>query len=187
MVQGDRLLVITAMEMPDFEVRQHRATLIRFEGTTWRVAAKTTAAGKIHYELARWDPADYERTGRHIDYSAEYVAVRDQAAPKDRAQNRVTGFFRYVTPLIGFLPARTKARLEMTHGVDPVSATFQSVFLELLITIGSLTLAVIGVTLIPAIVFGIVVAVDGSMRYASILGEERPPPGFYEWMKRLRA
>jgi hypothetical protein len=175
------------MEMPDFEVRQHRATVIRFENKTWRVASKTTNAGKLHYELARWELADHERPGRQIDYSAEYVAARDQAAPKDRAQNRVTGFFRYVTPLIGFLPARTKARLEMTHGVDPVSATFQSVFLEALITLGSITLAVIGVTLRPAIVIAIVVAVDGSMRYSSILGEERPPPGFYEWMKRLRA
>ena len=175
------------MEMPDWEVRQHRSTIIRFENQTWRVASKTANAGKLHYELTPWELADHERPGRQIDYNADYVAVRDQAGLKDRAQNRVTGFLRYVTPLVGFLPARTKARLEMTHGVDPVSATFQSVFLEFLIAVGSIPLIMTGVTIIPAVVIGIVVAFDGSMRYASILGEERPPPGFYEWMKRLRA
>jgi hypothetical protein len=190
------------MEMPDWEVRQHRATLIRFEDKTWRVAAKTTRAGKIHYELARWDVPDHERAGRQVDYNAEYVASRDQAAPRIRARTRVTGFLRWVSPLIGFLPARTKARLELTHGVDPVATTRQSVFLEFLITIGSFALATIitmatggslamnlpagGVTIglssSRLILIGIVAGLDAAMRHDRILREERPPPGFYEWL-----
>jgi hypothetical protein len=199
----DGMVVITAMEMPDWNVRQHRATLIRYEGTTWRVAAKTTTAGKIHYELVRWDVADHERTGRQIDYNAEYVALRDQAAPRIRARSRVTGLLRWVSPFIGFLPARTKARLELTHGIDPVATTFQSVFLEFLITLGSFAVATIGIIAragtivyllpggpgIPAVqlvVLGIVVGIDGSVRYDRILREERPPPGFYEWLVTRR-
>ena len=184
--QGDGLVVITAMEMPDWEVRQHRSTLIRFEDRTWRVAARRVAAGKIHYELARWDVADHERAGREVDYNAAYVALRDQAAPKHRARNRTTGFLRWISPLIGFLPARTKARLEALYGVDPVSTTFQSVFCEFLVVVMACALVTIGgltrqIGLWPIVGIALVIALDGSVRYGRILAEERPPPGFYEW------
>jgi hypothetical protein len=200
--QGDGLVVVTAMEMPDWEVRQHRSTLIHFEGQTWRVAVRTVAAGKVHYQLARWDVADHERAGREVDYNAAYVALRDQAAPIIRARNRATGFLRWVSPLVGFLPSRTKARLEVTHGIDPVASTFHSVFLEFLVTFCSFTIAPIGmlafagtVSRLPGgpiapvvliMVFGILVGIDGSVRYGRILREERAPPGFFEWAFQWR-
>ena len=198
MTHGDGLIVITAMEMPDWDVRQHRATCIRFEGKTWRVASKTMNAGKIHYELAPWDPADYERTGRQIDYDFNYVALRDRAAPTIRARSRVTGLLRWVSPLIGFLPARTKARLELTHGVDPVATTFQSVFVEFLITLGAFAMSAIGkmieaheghsagISVKLFVGIGLVFVLDAAMRYDRILREERPPPGFYEWLVTRR-
>jgi hypothetical protein len=141
---GDGLIVITTMEMPDWDVRQHRATLIRFEGKTWRVASKTASAGKIHYHLTRWDPHDHDVAGREINYSAEYVALRGQAARSIRGPSRLTGIFRILSPFVGFLPARTKDRLEIKYGIDPVATTFQSVFLEFLITLGSFVWALIG-------------------------------------------
>jgi fucose permease len=103
-----------------------------------------------------------------------------------------------VSPLIGFLPARTKARLELTHGVDPVATTFQSVFVEFLITLGAFAMSAIGKMIealeghnagISSKLFvgiAIVVGLDAAMRYDRILREERPPPGFYEWLVTRR-
>jgi hypothetical protein len=184
--------------MEDWEVRQHRHTLIRFVERTWRVAGKTAADGKTHYKLVPWTPADQHLVGRTIDYNAEYVARRDGAAPRIRARNRVTGFLRWVSPLIGFLPGRTKARLELTHGVDPVATTRQSVFLEFLVTLGALAMSSIGQMIVAHeghdagisvklfVGIGIVAGLDAAMRYDRILGEERPPPGFYEWLVKRR-
>lgn len=189
--------------MEDWNVRQHRHTLIRFVARTWRVAEKTTAAGKTHYKLVPWTPADPQLIGREIDYNAEYVARRDRTAVSTRKRSRVTSALRVVSPLIGFLPGQTKARLEAAYGVDPVATTFHSVFLEFLITIGSFALATIGMMAlagaiayrlpggpgIPAVllvVIGVAVGIDGAVRYGRILREERPPPGFYEWILRRR-
>lgn len=202
-LRDDHLLVICAVEMDGWDVRQHRHTLIRFVQRTWRVADKTTAAGKTHYKLVPWAPADQHLIGREIVYDADYVARRDRAAISTRKRSRVTGGLRMVSPFIGFLSKRTKARLEATYGVDPVSTTFQSVFLEFLITIGCFALATIGMMAmagtivyklpggpgIPAaalVVVGIVVGIDGATRYGRILREERPPPGFYEWLWRRK-
>lgn len=184
--------------MEDWEVRQHRHTLIRFVERTWRVAGKTTAKGKTHYKLVPWTPADPDLVGREIDYNAEYVAARDQAPPEIRARSRVTGLLRWVSPLIGFLPGRTKARLEITHGIDPVATTFQSVFLEFLISLGSFAISSIGQMIVAHeghdagisvklwVGVGIVAILDAAMRYDRILREERPLPGFYEWLVTRR-
>lgn len=190
------MIVITAVEMPDWEMRAHRVPLIRFDGATWRVAGKTTADGKVRYELAPWTPADEYVIGREIEYGPAYVAARDQHRVTSRRTSHVTFALRVVSPFIGFLSARSKARLEARYGVDPVSTTFQSVFLEFLITICSFTMATIGVfvlafsgttahiSVVGFVVLGLASAIDGSMRYSRILREERPPPGFYEWLVR---
>ena len=194
--------MITAVEMPDWEIRPHRVRLIQFDGRSWRVAGKTTAAGKVHYELAPWWPADEYVTGPQIDYGTAYVMARDHAARAANRSSHVTFLLRVVSPFIGFLPGRTKTRLEAAYGVDPVATTFQSVFLEFLITICSFAMAAIGTfvlahaqaALLPGttgglsvvllLVIGLVSAIDGATRYSRILREERPPPGFYEWLVR---
>ncbi len=195
-VRDGRVSVITSVEMPDWEVRRHRVTLIRFDGGTFRVSGKTHAAGKVRYELTPWVPADEYVVGLEIEYSPAYVAARDRVARDDRRGSYVTFALRVVSPLIGFLSGRTKERLEAAYGVDPVSTTFQSVFLEFLITIGAWTLAAIGQVVrglagtnaglgLPSLgILGLVFAIDASMRYSRILREERPPPGFYEWVIR---
>ena len=197
-VQDARVVVITNVEMPDWEVRQHRAPVIRFDGRTWQVAGRTTADGKIRYELAPWTEVDERVMGREIEYGAAYVAARDRHVLDARRSNRVTSLLRIVSPFIGFLPARTKGRLEAAYGVDPVSTTFQSVFLEFLVAICAFALIAIGVGVLGfggvssglniwvTVVIGLVSAIDGSTRYSRILGEERPPPGFLEWAFRRR-
>jgi hypothetical protein len=192
------VVVITAVEMPDWEIRAHRVPLIRFDGNTWRVAGKTTADGKVRYALAPWTPADEYVIGREIEYGPEYVAARDRHAVSSRRSSHVTFWLRVISPFIGFLPAQTKARLEARYGVDPVATTFQSVMLEGLVTIGALTLLAIGQMvsglagvsagfhMLVLWAGGLISAIDGSMRYSRILAEERPPPGFFEWILRRR-
>lgn len=194
-------MVSTSVEMPDWEITAHRVTLIHFDGQSWRVASKTTAGGRVRYELVHWAPADEYVIGREIEYGDAYVIARDQRRVSGRRNSRVTLLLRIVSPLIGFLSARTKAQLEARYGVDPVSTTFQSVFLEFLITLGSFVTAAIGIfamagtivyklagsprmSAVLFIVLGIVAGMDGSVRYGRILREERPPVGFYEWLFR---
>ena len=195
------MVVTTAVEMPDWEMTQHRVALIHFNGQSWRVANKTTAHGRVRYELVPWVPADEYVIGRQIEYGAAYVDARDQHIVSSRRTGHVTFLLRVVSPLIGFLSARTKAGLEARYGVDPVSTTFQSVFLEFLISLCSFVMAAIGVFAMAGtmvyklaegprisavffVVLGIVAGIDGSVRYGRILREERPPVGFYEWIRR---
>jgi len=187
--------------MEGWEIRQHRARAIRFHGRTWRVTARTIGVDSlIHYQLEPWNPDDYEINGTEIDYTPAYVAARDRTAAVSRRRERLSWPLRPFSPLIGFLPARTKAHLEIVYGIDPVECTRHSIFVEFLISINALVLAAIGMgawmkgaspaqTGLPVNVFvliAVIVGIDGATRYGRILAEERPPPGFYEWLWRGR-
>ena len=185
--------------MDGWDPRKHRASLIRFDGRAWRIASLTPGPnGANQYELVPWEPGPHELIGIEIDYNAEYVARRDRTAVSYRKRSRVTLALRVVSPLIGFLPAQTKAQLEAAYGVDPVATTFQSVFLEFLTAVCCLAMAAIGIAalagtfvyrlaggtgvlMVTFMVIAVVAGIDGSVRYGRILAEERPPPGFYEW------
>lgn len=192
--KDDRVLVMSHADMDGWSVRSHRSPIIRFDGRTWRVRSRNAGPNRtFRYELIPWQPGDHDVIGAEIDYSEDYVALRDLREHVGNRRGRVTGGLRYVSLFIGFLPARTKARLEATYGVDPVSVTFQSVFLEALVSIGAFVLIAIGVgvkafggvnsglSIWLLYVIGLVFAIDGSTRYSRILAEERPPPGFLEW------
>lgn len=187
-LHDDHMLVVSRVDMAGWDVRRHRSSLITFDGRTWRVASKTPGASKtIQYALMPWQPADHEITGPEIEYNADYVALRDHALGMGRRNGRIVLLLRPLAPFIGFLPARTKARLEATYGLDPVSATFQSVFFEWLVVLAALVLSSVGGRSADAlIVIAIVAAIDGVVRWDRIIGEERPPPGFYEWLIRRR-
>jgi hypothetical protein len=197
-VHDDRIVVVSSVEMADWEVRRNRPTLIRFAEQTWRTARKTTAAGKTQYELVPWSEADQHLIGREIDYNTDYVARRDNTPISARRRSRVTALLRIISPLVGFLPGRTKTRLEAGHGIDPVASTSQSVFFQFLITLGAFSLASIGQLIVAHegtdaglpvalfVVIGLVTGLDGAVRWDRILSEQRPPPGFYEWLFRRK-
>jgi hypothetical protein len=188
----DRLLVVSRADMAGWDVRRHRSSLIRFEARTWRVMSKTAGANNtIQYALVPWHPANQEITGPEIDYNADYVALRDHALDLGRRNGLVVLLLRFLAPLAGFLPARIKARLESAYGLDPVSATFQSVLIELFIVLPALVLSFMAFLLWrwavgSLTVIAVVAAIDGVVRWDRVLGEERPPPGFYEWLIRRR-
>lgn len=187
-LEDDQLLVVSRVEMAGWDVRQHRYTLIRFDGRTWRVASKTAGAEKtFHYQLVPCHPAEQDVSGPEIDYNLDYVAWRDHSLAVGRRRGPVVTLLRIVSPLVGFLPARTKARLEAVYGMDPMASTFHSVFFEFLLTLGSVALSSIAVMtgilpVGPLLAIAVVAGVDGVVRWERIIGEERPPPGFYEWL-----
>ena len=198
-MDGDRLTVVTpARHMAGWEVRKYRAPVILFDGRSWRITDKTIGRDKLtRYDLVAWEPLDGEIPGPEIDYSPDYVALRDHAVDVGRRRSRRTMLFNYVTPLTGFLPARTKDRLEVLYGIDPVASTMWSVFIQFLVTLGSLSLVSIAQMVsafgyhsgIPArllLPIAGIAGVDGVVRWSRVIGEERPAPGFYEWLFRRR-
>jgi hypothetical protein len=72
------------------------------------------------------------------------------------------------------------------------------VFVEFLITLGAFAMSAIGkmieaheghsagISVKLFVGIGLVFVLDAAMRYDRILREERPPPGFYEWLVTRR-
>ena len=92
-------------------------------------------------------------------------------------------------------PARTKDRLETVYGIDPVRSTKASVFIEGIVALGAFVLSSIarmvgafgsdsGLPTGLFVIIGLVMAVDGAVRWSRLIAEERPAPGFYEWLFR---
>jgi hypothetical protein len=178
--------------------------VIQFDGRTWRIVARTPEAGRAtRYELVAWEPRDGEIPGPQIDYTPEFVALRDHAGEIGRRRSRATGALGLISPFTGFLPAQTKDRLETIYGIDPVASTSASVFIEFFVALAAIALATIatmsgafafvarlsGTSGLPAfalIVVAVVLLIDAGARWSRVEAEERPAPGFYEWLFRRR-
>jgi hypothetical protein len=198
-LSGNRLTIVTPVsDLPGWEVRKYRAPRIRFDGRSWRIVARTPGPDKtMRYVLEAWDPLDGELTGPEIDYSPESVALRDHANAIGRRRSRVTGLLGLVSPVTGFLTARMKDRLETVYGIDPVASTSLSVMIQVVAALGALVLATIGqmvkvygydsgIPVVAALALAVVALTDAAVRWSRILAEERPAPGFYEWLFRRR-
>jgi len=193
-LRGDHLAILSSVDMGDWEVREHRRALIRYEGRTWRLVRKVPCAGKrIRYELTQWIPGPMDAPGVEIDYGLEYVRLRDAAVGLERRRNLGGGLLHLLSPLVGFLGSGTKRRLEASYGVDPVAATRRSIYLEVLFLLGSGAMISIGVMVtalgkgspwpVRHLVLGFLfTALDASMRYDRLLNEERYPPGLFQWL-----
>ena len=194
-VRGETLTVITPVQhMEGWQVSRYRASVIHFDGLTWRVTKHTIGSdGLARYELARWEPSEEELTGPQIDYSRDDVVLRDYGLQQGRRRGRVTLVLNLMGPLTGFLPARTKDRLETRYGIDPVASTKGSVLIQMLLAFVALNLSPFlqmvklyglpgGFTLLLGLAIALVLGVDAVVRWSQVLAEVRPPPGFYEWL-----
>jgi hypothetical protein len=189
----ERLTILSpAGQMSGWEVRRHRASPIRFDGRTWRMQRLSMdATGLLRYELLRWEPADHELPGPEIDYTEAYVACRDRTPMVNQRRSRATLLLGFVQPLLGYLPARLKDRLETQYGIDPVASTFASIFIEALVGLGALALMTIYTfsgkgSPVTFLAISGAVFVDAAVRYSRLLNEERPAPGFYEWLREFQ-
>src|SRR5688500_12791418 len=124
------VVVESAADMPDWEFRDYRRTAILYSGRQYFVAEKRLLpGGGYRYTLQPWgDPG--ELPGRTIVYDASYATARDAAARTGARRDAVSKALFFVSPLLGFLPARTKLALDDRYGFDPQVVTRQSVFLE---------------------------------------------------------
>ena len=192
-LRGETLTVVTPVRMEGWQVSKYRASVIHFDGRTWRVTKHSVGADRLaRYELERWDPSSQELTGPQLDYSPDDVALRDFSLQRARRRGRATLLLNVIRPLTGFLPARTKDHLETRYGIDPVASTKLSVVIQLLVVFISLVLAPFaqmlklsdlpgGLTMALVVAVSMVIGVDGVVRWSQVLSEVRPPAGFWEW------
>ena len=182
-VESDRLLVVSRANMDGWEVRRHRHTAIRFDGRIWRVSSRSAfAGGMVHYELIPLSEQEQDVAGSMIDYTPVYVERRDREARSRRDRQRGFVLLGTVSPLVGFLGSRTKGRLEERYGIDPVRVTWHSMLVEYIVALAVLVLVAFGgLLLIPV---AAMLIIDAVIRWDRILGGERLPPGFYEWLFR---
>ena len=190
-VQDDRVVVISRATMEAWEVRGHRQTLIRFEGRDWRIVERTVVPpDATRYVLVAWEADSHRIPGVTVEYGPEYAAARDRSARLVKRTRRASGLLRIASPFTGFLSGRIKDRLEVTYGIDPVASTKQSVIIEAILALGGLVATQIGMAgggfpWYPFLAVTILLAPDVVVRWDRILGEQRPPPGFYEWTVRF--
>jgi len=190
-LDDERLVVISRAYMDAWQVRSFRINVIRFDNRDWYVTERTAVPpDSTRYTLSPWHSKDHDVIGLTIEYGPDYVAARDRAAMQVAQVRRVSGLLRIAAPFTGFLSARIKNRLEAKYGIDPVLSSKQSVLMQTFASIGlsgaSLVVAVANLPLLPLIALVGVLVTDASVRWSCILDEERPPPGFYEWLFRLR-
>src|SRR5688500_12356791 len=102
------VVVDSRADMPDWEFRDYRRTAILFRDRQYFVGEKRLLpGGSYRYVLQPWeDPG--ELPGRTIVYDAEYAIARDAAARTTARRDGVSAALLFVSPLLGFLPARTK-------------------------------------------------------------------------------
>jgi len=194
LLRGDHLAILSSVDMQEWEVREHRKTLIHYDGRTWKLVRKVPCVGKRwRYELMPWTPGPMDSPGAEIEYGPEYVQTRDRAVGVGRRRDAGSLLLHWLSPLIGFLGSGTKRRLEESYGLDPVAATRRSIYLEILLLLGAGVLISIGLMVTalgkgspwpvrPFVLGFLFVGLDVLMRYDRILHEERFPPGLYQWL-----
>jgi len=176
--------------MEEWEVRTYRQTVIRFEERNWRIVETVfVPPDATRYTLIPWDLSEQDVVGRTIEYGPEFAAARDRHFVRTKRLRRSSGLMRLVAPFTGFLSARIKDRLEDSYGIDPVASTKQSVIMETIAIMNGFALMQVGMMTgafpyLPPLAASLVLLPDAAVRWDRVLREQRPPPGFYEWMFR---
>ena len=187
--RGETLVVESAADRPEFELRQYRRTAILVGGARYAVAEKRLLdGGGFRYVLEPW-PEGADVPGRTIVYDAEYAGARDAAARLATRRDRVGKTLFFVGPLLGLLPARVKLVLDDRYGFDPRTVTRQCLFVQRFFFYGLLTLIVVGGWARALggwdgwlLALAAVVLVDLVMRLGPSESGEAEQPGFLEWM-----
>jgi hypothetical protein len=185
------LVVEAAVEMPEWRASRFRPTAILFEGERFAVRSHRAERRGLHvYELSPWADDGVERPGLEVEYDEAYVQQRQRLRTAGRVADVLAMAAVPLTPLLGLLPARTKAALHGVIGVHPVAATRASITLECVCASLCAALAVIhiatGGLLTPELrhtswLLPLLVA-DAFMRYGAVLKDELCAPGFLEWL-----
>ena len=107
--RGTTVVVESAADMPEWELRQYRRTAIVVGGQRYAVVEKRLLdGGGYRYVLEPW-PEGADVPGRTVVYDAEYANARDAAARLATRRDRVGKALFFVGPLLGLLPAPGQA------------------------------------------------------------------------------
>lgn len=194
-----RLLVYTTVEMPDWYVSNYRRNAVVVDEQTYFIAIKENFDRRtIRYTLEPWSESSTDMPGKTIHYNEEYVRTRDLAIKDLRQRELIFWFLRFLKPLIGLLPSGLKIRIEAQYGISPRTATFFSLWLELIafFAAGTVVLiasfgglrseAVLADSLfgsLPVLIpFTLFLLFEAAVRYSSYLSHTHSPYGFCEWI-----
>ncbi len=188
------VVIYSSYDMEDWNVTKYRKAAIFFKDKAYFLTRKSKLQdGIFRYKLKEWPEDHVDLPSKSIIYDDEYVAERDTIQIKVEKIKRISLIMRMVQPLVGFLPSRMKESLQDRYGIDPVTTTGYSLFIEYLFVTLIVCLYVIQIfTRIfpfwfdysPVVV--ILVILDAIIRYHDVLGEAVSPYGFYEWIFKLR-
>ena len=207
--KGERLVVCSKVDMDEWELGQKRKTAIFINGEYWFIIEKQYfATGEVRYLLEPWKDAMREIPRGIIKYNEKYVRDRNEFIKAKKLESWVYPFLSLASGLIGFLPSGAKAKIEAKFGLSARNATINSIFIELLLSLGSLfpifmlmyvskidaylqfipasgrvgsTAAFVEVT-IHFIVIVLILFIDIALRYSSYLREDVNPLGAFEWV-----
>ena len=203
---GEQLVVCSKADMDEWEVQEKRKTVIYINNEVWRLVGKQFyTKNEVRYLLEPWPDAMREIPGRVIRYGEKYVKSRDEALRKMMFTSRISIVLYLLTPLIGFLPSPVKTKIEADFGIPARSATFISIYIELLLffALGALIqifsygglmgqqLSEHGSGIDPtffvknlpfSITSLLVLLSDLVLRYSSYLRDEHSPLGVFEWI-----
>ncbi|MBI3447535.1 MAG: hypothetical protein HY049_01250 [Acidobacteria bacterium] len=163
-------------------------------GARHYVAARhAKGPGTFEYELRPWPDAYHDPPAEEIVCDAAFLRALSVASNSRAAASARHDAMRFLKPLVGFFPSATKLRLHESHGVHPGEATTASLFLEyLILVVAGALLSVNSFTMAHVLPGGAlwtlvgIVAPDALVRYGRVLHGEVSPPGFYEWLVRMR-
>jgi hypothetical protein len=193
--EGNRLIVRTAREMPSWRVGRNRRTAVHFRGLRYVVVATHAELGKFEYTLELWPERAHDLPARDIHYDEAYVRDREDEARMRETMGRQAYGLIPAWPFLGFLPSGWKTALHRNYGVEALSATRRSVWLEgalALIALVFLTLyAWTGLDVVTgqfwrgpgvALVALLVFLPDFVLRSSILVDDDFPRFGFYEWI-----
>jgi hypothetical protein len=192
---GDSVIVYATREMPDWQVREFCKIPIYFEERKFYLKRKSRMERPyaMGYELEPWPEDLHEESKLAINYDAEYVAQRDRLIRSDKRNDFGRAMLLPFFPLLGFLWSRFKDRELEPFGLNPVSMTKASLFLEFAIIVIEVVFLFILDSGFAQVVFGLatswfdlalflVLSIDAVVRYDEVLRGAESPSGLVEWM-----
>jgi hypothetical protein len=202
--QGDRLLISSPTQMPEWTRGDRRRTAIIFRGVVFAVEEHEYLENerRFLYSLKPWPEDSPEIPGRLIEYNLGYVRKRDEVARREKRHQTTDCLFLLAPlwPLLGLLPQSLKSTLEEEFGLPSRRITMASIFSEYAVVVVCSALVSIDV---GAYAFGqaiyqvkqlafdpfwpalaaFIAAPDALIRHHRVL-DRGLEPGFYEWLFR---
>jgi hypothetical protein len=193
--------------MPDWDVREFSRIAVFFQERKYYLRTQSDAQPpyRVRYELWPWPPERLDPPAKLITYDQAYVKERERDARDERRLQGLQYALYLLSPILGFLWAKTKERLCSHVGLNSRSLVGASLVLECLLALlwalfwswsGGLATVIAGVlnsqlfsswSFWKALLNGgalILIAIDCVLRLDQLLKEVESPSGFLEWLIR---